>query len=351
MRSLDKVTTEQSLVTVLIDTYNYGRFIEEAIDSVLLQDFPMEQVQVLVVDDGSTDDTAERVKKYGSRIEYFYKTNGGQASSLNAGFTRARGKIVVLLDADDYFLQGKLRRVVEVFQDHPEAGLVYNGLRELHADTGRILDPEFQPVSGFLPNDLRKLLTFCAYPTSCLAFRRQAVERVLPIPESLRLQADGYIELLCVLIAEVVAIPEVLSVYRIHGENLFHADGAGRTRADQQRRVDSYLRLMREVRNWIRRHRRELGKCESRLFLESQDLRMEEYMFRIHSPGRFRFFWFLHRQNRLFSRFQTWKFTLLNYLVAFASLARSYRSAKNVYVWRARTVEIIQSFGRGRKVP
>src|SRR5580765_2351203 len=77
-------------ITVLITTYNYGQFIEEAIDSVLAQNFPVEKVEILVVDDGSTDDTRERVKKYGLHIEYFYKTNGGQASALNFGFSKAR---------------------------------------------------------------------------------------------------------------------------------------------------------------------------------------------------------------------------------------------------------------------
>ena len=58
-------------VTVLIDTYNYGRFIEEAVESVLSQDFPMDQLEILVVDDGSTDDTRQRVAKYASKIQYF----------------------------------------------------------------------------------------------------------------------------------------------------------------------------------------------------------------------------------------------------------------------------------------
>src|SRR6266436_367397 len=84
---------KRALITVLITTHNYGHFIEHAIDSVLSQDFPLEQVQILVVDDGSIDDTRDRVKKYGSRVEYFYKPNGGQASALNFGFAHARGEI------------------------------------------------------------------------------------------------------------------------------------------------------------------------------------------------------------------------------------------------------------------
>src|SRR5271169_1494414 len=75
----------QIRVTVVVDTYNYGHFIEEAVDSVLAQDFPPEQIEILVVDDGSADDTAVRVRKYGDRIQYFCKPNGGQASTLNFG--------------------------------------------------------------------------------------------------------------------------------------------------------------------------------------------------------------------------------------------------------------------------
>jgi len=75
-------------ITVLIDTYNYGRYIEEAIESVLAQDFPAEEMEILVVDDGSTDDTRARVGKYADRVKYIYKKNGGQASAFNRVWRR-----------------------------------------------------------------------------------------------------------------------------------------------------------------------------------------------------------------------------------------------------------------------
>ena len=76
-------------VSVLITTYNHGRFVGEAIESLLSQDFPPDRFEIPVVDDGSTDDTQERVKKYGERIRYFYRPNGGQAAALNYGIARA----------------------------------------------------------------------------------------------------------------------------------------------------------------------------------------------------------------------------------------------------------------------
>jgi len=334
-------------ITVLIDTYNYGRFIEEAIESVLSQDFQMDHVQVLVVDDGSTDDTPERIRKYGSRIEYFCKPNGGQASALNAGFDRARGEIVILLDADDYFLPGKLRCVVEKFQSHPEAGMVYHAFRELHADTGKILEPVFVSVSGFLPEDVRKMVTFGAYPTSCLAFRRKVAERVLPIPESLRLQADGYLALLAVLLAPVVAVSEALSVYRVHGRNLFYADDNQGTAEQKQRRVDSHQKLMNELKSWATRHQHELKGVPVSVLLSSQMLLLEEYRFLVEPPGRMRLLWFLLRENYMHRALQTWRFTLFNYLVAFASLGLGYRDPKSVQAWRTKRIENIQSLIRG----
>src|SRR5258706_16058937 len=96
------------VVTVLITTYNYGRFLEEAIESVVSQDYPQDRVQIVVVDDGSPDDTAEGVKRYESRIEHFYQANGGQASPLDLGMAKARGEIVALLDAGDLVRPGEV---------------------------------------------------------------------------------------------------------------------------------------------------------------------------------------------------------------------------------------------------
>src|ERR1700756_4508486 len=95
-------------VTVLIDTYNYGRYIEEAIESVLAQDFPAEEMEILVVDDGPTDKRPPRVGKYRERVKYIYKENGGQASAFNCGLAQARGELIFLLDADDYWRAGKV---------------------------------------------------------------------------------------------------------------------------------------------------------------------------------------------------------------------------------------------------
>ena len=111
-------------VSILIDTFNYGHFIEEAVESVLAQNFPTCEREILVVDDGSTDDTPERLKKFGHAITYLRKPNGGQASAFNLGLRFARGKYVALLDADDYWLPGKLPRIVEEFEKHPGAGMV-----------------------------------------------------------------------------------------------------------------------------------------------------------------------------------------------------------------------------------
>ncbi len=110
-------------------------------ESVLHQDFPREEVEVLVVDDGSTDDTRERVlPSRADHVQYFRKPNGGQASAFNFGVERASGKLVAFLDADDYWLPNKLRRVVEEFDARPGAGLVYHPFREFRTQTGEWSD-------------------------------------------------------------------------------------------------------------------------------------------------------------------------------------------------------------------
>src|ERR1700682_1659711 len=162
-------------ITVLITTHNYGLYIEQAIDSVLSQDFPLDRVQILVIDDGSTDDTLEHVKKYGSRIEYFYKPNGGQASALNFGFEKARGEIIALLDADDLFVPGKLARVAEAFRQNPVLGMVYHPYIEWNRPANERRQSNLPLVSGDARNEPDKFFFFMPYATSSIALRKSSL--------------------------------------------------------------------------------------------------------------------------------------------------------------------------------
>ncbi len=103
-------------VTVLIDTYNHERYIEEAIASVLEQDFPRAEMEILVVDDGSTDRTPEIVRKFTPDVRLIQKTNGGQASAFNTGIPEAQGDIVAFLDGDDWWAKEKLCGCYELFR-------------------------------------------------------------------------------------------------------------------------------------------------------------------------------------------------------------------------------------------
>src|SRR3970040_1834251 len=118
-------------VTALIDTFNHERFIAQAIESVLAQDFPSSEMEIVVVDDGSTDSTGTIVQNYAPRARYLRKANGGQASEFNAGVREASGEIVAFLDGDDWWVKEKLRVVVETFEKNPNVGAVGHGLYEV----------------------------------------------------------------------------------------------------------------------------------------------------------------------------------------------------------------------------
>jgi glycosyltransferase involved in cell wall biosynthesis len=330
------------LITVLIDTYNYGHFIEKAIDSVLTQDFPAEMMQVLVVDDGSTDDTAERVKKYGSRVQYLYKANGGQGSAFNLGIERASGEFILLLDADDYFLPGKVRRVVEEFQKDSRVGMVYHAYSKLYSNTGQIEGIEIVEASGFLPDDLNKLFGCGLYPTSCLSFRRELVRRFVPIPEAIKLQADSYLNMLAVITAPVRAIGESLMMYRVHGKNLYYEKEEAATVERRRWRGEMSKILVREVEAWTRAHAEGLRREEKRLYVRHWSLLLASDSFFANPPSRLRFFFFLWKQNGTYTRIQTWKFTLFHYLSAFSALVFGYKRAREMHEWKERTIGGLQ---------
>jgi glycosyltransferase involved in cell wall biosynthesis len=333
------------LVSVLITAHNYGRFIEEAIDSVLSQDFPLDQLEILIVDDGSTDDTPERVKKYGSRIRYFLKPNGGQASALNFGIARACGQIVALLDADDLLLPGKLTRVVEAFRQDPGLGMVYHRLVEWYVETGERCERAFSAISGDIHTVPDRFRSYVAEPASCISFRRSALNPLLPIPEGIRMLGDCYLVTLIPFLAPILAIPEFLALYRIHGNNNYGVDEREVSVEVQKRRLGMWRVVTDAMCNWLDDNGYS-RRAPERAFLNSWMLYHARQRFQIEPPGRLRFFRFLVWENYTYSHDQTWKFTAFNYLASLSALLFGYKNRNLMYEWRERTMTSLQFLSR-----
>lgn len=310
--------------TVLIDTYNYGEYIEEAVASALAQNFPAEQREILVVDDGSTDDTQERLRKFGEAIRYLRKPNGGQASAFNFGFAYAHGEVIALLDADDLWLPDKLGRVYETFERHPGAGMVYHRVH-LWSGTGDISeDTYFIPVSGRVPESRRALLQYPMAGTSCLAFRREALQKLLPVPEALRFQADAYLTALVIFVAPVAAVPEFLGKYRLHGANLFQTNAERISRSQVERRMAMREALLGEIRNWLQNNVEESDAPEIRAYLKQWSNAQESDGFALRTPGRWKYFRHLLDFPRTYGEIMTPRHRAYGYLRAFAALFLGY---------------------------
>jgi glycosyltransferase involved in cell wall biosynthesis len=322
------------LVTVLIDTFNYGCFIEQAIESVLGQNFPADQLEILVVDDGSTDDTRERVAKYGDRVQYLYKQNGGQASAFNFGIACAKGEIVALLDADDYWLPGKLNRVAEAFQRQPDTGLVYHRFRELQMDTGAIQDGGFNAVSGDVPADKRSILLYTACQTSGLSFRKSSVTKLLPLNEAMTIQADGLLAALIIFLAPVVAIDDPLAVYRIHGKNLYFHSGTSADKERQARRIATLKVILGEMDKWLAQNGFDLNKPEILAFRRRWQLLYETEEFLLQPPGRLTFCLHLLRAMINMNPCLNFKIQITNILNAFGSLFFGFEHYTRLDDWR-----------------
>lgn len=212
-------------VDIVVDNYEYGRYLPVAIESACAQTHP--RVNVIVVDDGSTDGSREILEGYRDRVTVLLKENGGQASALNAGFDLCQGDVVIFLDADDSLHPRAAAEVAAAFAADP--GLVKAQFRTEVIDregreVGRTKPEPHLPV----PNgDVRA--AELAYPfdlvwmaTSANAFRTAELRRIMPIPEGpFRSCADYYMVHLTPLLGRVASLPEVLGNYRLHGENSF----------------------------------------------------------------------------------------------------------------------------------
>src|SRR5712692_943589 len=211
-------------VTALIDTYNHEAFIEKAIESVLQQDVPAAETEILVVDDGSTDRTPALILKFAPQVRLLRKANGGQGSAFNAAIPEAHGEIVAFLDGDDWWAPGKLTRIADVVSKDAAVGLVGHAVTQVYSD-GRQQTELPREVSRFRITSAEEAKTFrmrkTFLGTSRMTYRRDVLWQIGPVPEGLKFEADEYLFTLAGLFADVVILREPYSFYRLHEGNLF----------------------------------------------------------------------------------------------------------------------------------
>ncbi len=231
-------------VSVLIDTYNHERFIEKAIVSVLEQDFPAAEREILVVDDGSSDRTPEIIRKFEPHVRLLRKENGGQASAFNAGIPECKGEIVAFLDGDDWWAPGKLKRVTEVLNSEPSVGLLGHGIHEACLD-GKIRTSAPEKSERLQLNSLAAARVFrlrkSFLGTSRMILRTELARRILPIPEALVFEADEYVFTLGALMSELIILQDALTYYRVHGGNLYLLGGGGNSGLRRKQQVMAAL--------------------------------------------------------------------------------------------------------------
>jgi glycosyltransferase involved in cell wall biosynthesis len=203
------MTRSDPLVSIVIPCYNQGTYLQQAIESVLSQDYP--RIELIVLDDGSTDDTQTVLATYAGRFHYESHANKGQAGTLNKGWRMSKGEILSYLAADDFLLPGSVRKSVARLIGAPKIVLTYSDFNRVDPESHvlwRVRTPEFSY------RDLA--VGIVVQPGPGAFFRRDAFERAGLWNERLRYAPDYEYWLRLGLEGAFVRIPEVLAAYRMH---------------------------------------------------------------------------------------------------------------------------------------
>lgn len=170
------------LVSIVTPSFNQGRFLRRTIESVLAQDYP--NVEYIVIDGGSTDDSLAILKSYGDRFPWVSEPDHGQTHALNKGFERCRGEIRGFLCGDDVLLPSAASKAVDHFRRHPDCDLVYGNAHFID-ENDKIVGA--YPTSPFFFHRLREECFICQ---PAAFWRRSLAERVGPFNEALRCSMD-----------------------------------------------------------------------------------------------------------------------------------------------------------------
>lgn len=206
-------------LSIVISSYNYGRYLRQAIDSALNQNH--ERLQVIVVDDGSTDDSHDTIQSYGDRIETIFQQNQGQIASCTAGLKRCVHDIVILLDSDDFLWPSAASDIMALWTEATVK--VQYALQAVDSDGHQVhtIFPKYP--HSLTPETVRaELFRAGIYPattTSGTAFSRDFLTKVMPIPKEYRCDIDDALNVVAPLHGEVITLRKALGCYRVHERN------------------------------------------------------------------------------------------------------------------------------------
>jgi glycosyltransferase involved in cell wall biosynthesis len=204
-------TTNGALISCIIPTYNGERYLREAVDSILAQDY--RPLEIIVADDGSTDGSFAIASSYGERVRYVEQPNQGPAAARNLGLTVARGEFVAFLDQDDRWHPEKLNRQIARFDARPGLDVSITHMRLFWDDAVRVEEESFRQAGG--------KVEIPGYITGTILARRGLFERVGGFDSALRHgDAMGWFLRAREQGAQVELLPDVLLYHRIHQSNL-----------------------------------------------------------------------------------------------------------------------------------
>lgn len=238
-------------VSVLINNYNYSKYLKGCIDSIFNQTY--KNIEVIVYDDGSSDNSLEILKQqYKDRIKviansnYGHTPNENQANAIYQAFIKCTGDIICLLDSDDMFDEKKVKKVVEVFEKDSEITTVQNLMLEMDSQgsLSKTVRPIIKEVDDIKSYIFEKQNFFHLFvPTSGLTFRRAFIEKVLPLGEDglKYIWPDTRLLLLSVFYGKIHTILEPLTYYRIHGINDSNARGTLQGHSEYLKQIYLYF--------------------------------------------------------------------------------------------------------------
>lgn len=204
------------LVSAVIPTYNNAALVGDGVASALAQTH--QPIEVIVVDDGSTDNTLDRLQRFGSEVRIIQQEHAGPAVARNAGIRAASGEYVAFLDADDLWLPEKVARCVALLEANANAGVAYTGVRIFEMDTGSRYLLDQYAKSGHLARDL--FMECRGVNTSTLVVRKKCLAAVGGFDEEFFRAQDWDLMIRLAEQFEYAHEPDALTERRLHTQSL-----------------------------------------------------------------------------------------------------------------------------------